>query len=193
MGSSARAASSAGSICSRVSPTDRPPMPYPSNSRSAIRRARSPCASSRRSRPGRCRTAPGRVGCGRARARSAHAAVRSTASRTTSSALGSGGQTSSTIWMSAPSSCWMATAASGVKRWVEPSYVLWNVTPSSSTFGVEREDLEPTGVGEREAVPAGELGRGHRTGRRCRRRAAASGGTCCRARSGHRLRRSRRR
>ena len=35
--------------------------------------------------------------------------------------LGSGGHTSSTIWMSAPSSSWVATADSGVRRWVEPS------------------------------------------------------------------------
>ncbi len=41
--------------------------------------------------------------------------------RTTSGGLGSGGHTSSTIWMSAPSSSCVATAPSGVKRCIEPS------------------------------------------------------------------------
>ena len=34
---------------------------------------------------------------------------------------GSGGQTSSAIWMSAPRSCCVVTADSGVRRWIEPS------------------------------------------------------------------------
>ena len=44
----------------------------------------------------------------------AQAAVRSTATRTTRGSDGSGGQTSSTIWMSAPSNCCVSTAPSGV-------------------------------------------------------------------------------
>ena len=59
--------------------------------------------------------------CGPTRARAAQAAVRSTASRTTCGVDGSGGQTSSTIWMSAPSASWTATAGSGVKRTRSPS------------------------------------------------------------------------
>jgi hypothetical protein len=55
------------------------------------------------------------------RANAAHDAVRSTAVRITSGGDGSDGQTSSTIWMSAPSSSWVVTATSGVKRCVDPS------------------------------------------------------------------------
>ena len=51
-----------------------------------------------------------------ARARAAHAAVRSTATRRTSAVAGSEAHTSSTIWMSAPSSPWTSTADSGVRR-----------------------------------------------------------------------------
>ena len=74
----------------------------------------------------------------------------------TSGGDGSGGQTSSTIWMSAPSSSWMCDGDSGVRRWTSRRRCERNVTPSSSTFGLEREDLEAAGVGERQAVPAGE-------------------------------------
>ncbi len=69
--------------------------------------------------------------------------VRSIALRTTSGELGSGGHWSSTIMMSAPSSCWTRTASSGVNRTVDPSYVLLNVTPSSSTFGSSENTWNP--------------------------------------------------
>ena len=69
--------------------------------------------------------------------------MRSTAVRTTSIGDGNGGQTSSTIWMSAPSSSCVATADSGVNRWVEPSYTDRNVTPSSSTFGSSENTWNP--------------------------------------------------
>ena len=51
----------------------------------------------------------------------AHAAVRSTADRSTASPDGSGAHTSSTIWKSLPNAVWISTAASGVSRWVPPS------------------------------------------------------------------------
>ena len=55
------------------------------------------------------------------RARSAHSAVRSTRLRTTGVGDGSGGHTSSTIWMSLPSATWMSTAPSGLRWWLLPS------------------------------------------------------------------------
>ena len=45
--------------------------------------------------------------------------------------------------MSAPSCCCTATADSGVNRCFEPSYVLANVTPSSSTFGLSENTWNP--------------------------------------------------
>ena len=73
------------------------------------------------------------------RARSAHRWVRSIATTTSSFEAGSAGQWSSTIWTSAPSCTWMATASSGVSRTRVPSYVEVNVTPSSSILG--RSDM----------------------------------------------------
>ena len=89
------------------------------------------------------------------RARAAQAAVRSTAWRSTSGVDGSGGQTSRTIWMSAPSSSWTATAFSGVNRCdravvgrAEGHAVVVDVR-------VEGEDLEAARVGEEVAAEAG--------------------------------------
>ena len=76
-------------------------------------------------------------------ARAAHAAVRSTACRTMPGPAGSGGHTSSTIWMSAPIAACAATAASGVKRCIDPSYVDLKVTPSSSTTGDSENTWKP--------------------------------------------------
>ena len=57
--------------------------------------------------------------------------------------------------MSAPSSSWVRTAASGVKRCIEPSYVLRNVTPSSSTRGSSENTWNPPeSVSVRPSQPA---------------------------------------
>ena len=91
-----------------------------------------------------------------ARARAAHAAVRSTASSTTSGGLGSGGHTSSTIWMSAPSSSWVRDG--GLRREAVRRAVVGAAERHAVVVDlrVEREHLEAAGVGERQAVPAGE-------------------------------------
>ena len=155
---------------------------------------RSRPAAPRRCRPGRCRTAPGRRGRWAARARSAHAGgALDRQPRPPRAAHGSGGHTSSTIWMSAPSSSWVATADSGVRRWRRAVVGRAERDAVVVDLGLEREDLEAARVGERQAVPAGEPAEAAERRRRRRRRAAASGGRCCRARSRRRARRSRRR
>ena len=113
--------------------------------------------------------------------------------RSTSGGLGSGGHTSSTIWMSAPSSSCVGDRRlrrEAVRRAVVDAAERDAVVVD---LRLEREHLEAAGVGQRQAVPAGEARRGRRSGRRRRRPGAASGGTCCRARSRRRARRSRRR
>jgi hypothetical protein len=110
-------------VAPRSSPTDRPPIAYPSKPSSTVRRALS--ARSARSVPPW--TMPNWLRSGRSwatnalRARPAHSAVRSTAERTIRSGEGSGGHTSSTIWMSLPSRTWMSTAPSGLRWWRLPS------------------------------------------------------------------------
>ena len=60
--------------------------------------------------------------------------------------------------MSAPSASWTSIACSGVKRWIDPSRWLRNVTPSSSTTrrSPERHDLEAARVGQDRPVPGHE-------------------------------------
>ncbi len=147
-----------GPISARVSPTDRPPMPYPSKPISTVRiraldsqrfvNAALCDAEQRLALTSRRDLGPRRPRRG---AFDGHAHdVRGD---------GSGGHTSSTIWMSAPMSDCTSTASSGVSRWLLPSYVERNVAPSSSTFTRalgQREDLEAAGVGEHRAVPTRE-------------------------------------
>ena len=154
--------------------------PMPTSARALSTRSRSTVAAlhDAEQRPARLRR---RTRCGSARpsAATAHGALdllvaRRAAARIRRAASGCRSR-------AAP---WISIERSGVSTWAEPSICDWKVTPCLVELAQlrQRHDLEAAGIGEDRARPAHEAVQPAEPARRARRRAAASGDRCCRAR-----------
>ena len=157
----------------------------------ALRRA----ASDRR-RPARCRTARGPAARARTRACSARPSAATAASRARSrrASPAAAMHSSSCMAMSAPSRRWISIERSGVSsmhRAVEMRAEGHAVLVDLAQLG-ERHHLEAAGIGQDRMRPVHEPVQAAERRDRARRRAAASGDRCCRARSRRRSRAPRR-
>ena len=172
------------------SPTEKPPSARPSKGRAPSSSAWARRRSAKQA-PWTIPKSAWRSGRGAASARLAQRVVRATAASTTGRGESPGGHTSSCIWMSAPRRPCTRTASSGVSVCFDPSRCDLNAKPSSASVDEraharsavdEREGLEAARVGEHRVRPPREGVEAAEPGDRARPRAAASGGTCCRAR-----------
>ena len=144
-------------------------------------------------RPARCRRPPARLAARRGSAPPSAWSGRPPL-RPLSRGAPPGGQTSSCIAMSAPSSPCTRIASSGVSRCFDAVEVRAKheaVLGERAALG-QRERLKAAGVGDDGVRPARERVQAAEAPQRSRRRGAATGGRCSRARSARRSPRLRR-